>query len=228
MDPERRRVLRKLGIALAALAMGGCRGGREVGGDEPPSAAPVPPEVTPASESGWTRMRAAWVGLSELQGTAGDYEKGEALHAELLGRHQAALDELVAGGELREAVAGDMQVAYTEAATHVWNTVAPRMCYRPMPGPLYSREAKQSLADQSAALAEMAARSEIDEATVARARKAITRDMAFLALPSEERVAFNFDESRTYEQFLHLDSEASEDTQEAARILTEVLIGRRK
>jgi hypothetical protein len=226
MNPERRRVLRELGIALAALAAGGCcgqaalggEGGENLGGD----ATPAPPPPT-----GWDAVRASWRDLPSLQQAAEDYEKGEKVLAEMTGRHESALDELVKSGDLRKPVAADMQVAFSEAAFHVWRSYAPISCYEPTPWPVYDQDAKHSLASQAEALAKMAGASEIDAATVELARQAIERDIAFLTLPSGDQMAMQQTQSQTWTAFTDLELVVDEETKEAAHILTEVLLGQR-
>ncbi len=226
MDPQRRRVLRELGIALAALAAGGCCGQAALGGDggetpdDPSTPAPPPP-------TGWAAVRASWRDLPALQQAADDYEKGEKVLAEMTGRHESALDQLVKSGELRKPVAADMQVAFSEAAFHIWRSYAPISCYEPTPWPVYDQDAKHSLASQAEALARMAGTTEIDPATVDLARQAIERDIAFLTLPSGDQMAMQRAQSQSWTAFADLELTVDEEAKEAAHILTEVLLGQR-
>ena len=225
MDQDRRRLLRRLGIAMLALAAGGCRGGHAFGtGAE--DVTPGKP-ATPPPASDWTRLRESWTGLADLPKAIEEHEDDIELLTETTGRHRAILDALVAAGQLREPVAVDMQVAFAAAAHHVSWSVASPMCYRPMPGPQVDREAHQSLVDQAEVLSRMAGTAEIDEATLEVARKAITRDLTYLVMAVDEPNPFGMDKGRTYEDFVNLGNEASEDTKEAAQILTEVLLGQR-
>lgn len=226
MHEDRRRFLRRLGVTLAALAAGGCcspaaLGG--AGGDGPEGdSTPAPPPPT-----GWDAVRAAWRDLPSLQKAAEDYEGGEKVLAELTERHHEALDERVKAGDLRKAVADDMQVAYSEAAFHVWRSYAPISCYEPTPWPVYDQDAKHSLASQAEALAKMAGATEIDPATVDLARQAIERDIAFLTLPSGDQMAMQQAQSNSWTAFADLELAADEDAREAAKVLTEVLLGQR-
>lgn len=226
MDTERRRVLRKLGIALAALAAGGCCGPAALGGEGTEGlggdATPAPPPPT-----GWDAVRASWRDLPTLQEAAEDFEEGEKTLATLTERHRAALDALVTSGDLRKPVAADMQVAFAEAAHHVWRSYAPISCYEPTPWPVYDQDAKHNLATQAEALAKIAGASEVDAATVDLARQAIERDIAFLTLSSGDQMAMQRAQSQTWAAFADLELEVDEEAREAAHILTEVLLGQR-
>lgn len=228
MDPDRRRFLRRLGIAMAALAAGGCCGtaamsgtteGGGGGGTEP---TPAPPAT------GWDTVRAAWGDLPTLEKAAQGEDGGEKALAALTDRHQAALDEVVKAGELRKPVAGDIQAAFAEAAWHVWRSNTLMSCYEPpMPWQVHEQSAKHQLATQAASLAKMASTSDIDEATVAQAREAIERDIAFLTLAGDELATLQQAEAQTWRDFAELELEVDADAKEAAQILTEVLLGQR-
>lgn len=91
-------------------------------------------------------------------------------------RHAAALQGLVQCGELEASAASEIQAAFAEAVTHIQRQMS--LCYIMIPmesGP------RADLMRQVAVLEEMAAKSEIDPATVAQARAALERDVAWLA-----------------------------------------------
>ena len=102
-----------------------------------------------------------------------------------MANHRAALDELVAAGELDAAVADLVQEAYAAAVYHVWRSNAPITCYEPMMVD-YAPTSAAQLVQQSAVLAEMAAKGDLNPDTVAIVQKTIQHDLAFEALSREE------------------------------------------
>ena len=130
-----------------------------------------------ASESGCHLLRVAlrecWADLKnpELR-TYDDTAFAKALRE----RHAAALQGLVERGELEAAVADEIHAAFAQAIAHVQRQMA--LCYIMMPVESVPRS---DLMRQVAVLEEMAAKSEIDPATVAQARAALERDIAWLA-----------------------------------------------
>jgi len=91
-------------------------------------------------------------------------------------RHEDALAALVSGGELDAAVADELNTAFGQAVAHVQRQMA--TCYIMIPMEYFPRD---DLMQQAAALEEMAAKSDINPATVAQAQAARQRDMAWLA-----------------------------------------------
>ncbi len=225
MNENRRQFLRQVGIALAALAAGGCCGaavgGTEVPGDGGEAATPPPPQ-TP-----WARLRAAWTDLDRLKVQSDDWEAVEKLRDELVKRHESALKELVASGEVRQPVADDMQAAFAEAAYHVWRANAPISCYEPVPWPQYDIDAASNLAQQADTLEALAGTADIDPAVLEQARGAIRRDLEFLGLPSDQQHALQRANEQTWVSLAELDIEADPDAAEAADLLVEVLLGRK-
>jgi uncharacterized membrane protein YccC len=97
-----------------------------------------------------------------------DDPEGDALRA----RHRSTLDVLVAAGELTAAVAERFQVAFDEAVTHI--SLSQSMCYLIYPMEAFPRG---DLLGRAQALGDI--ETGIDTETVAQARAAIERDMAF-------------------------------------------------
>jgi hypothetical protein len=95
---------------------------------------------------------------------------------ELRRRHADALDALVVEADLHPTVAENIGIAFEQAMAHVQRQMA--SCYIALPPEFIPRE---ELVSQVAALEEMAATSEIDPSTVARAQEALERDIAWLA-----------------------------------------------
>lgn len=224
MSPNRREFMHTLGTVLASVLFGRCRLMRST----------LTPRTPPRRDEGpWDRVRGAWYDLELLALDAHDYDKGEQTRVRLLADHRAALDALVDRGEIDPDVADDLHLAFEGACHHVWRANAPITCYVPSIGPEYRIESSSDLARQADLLAEMADRSDIDEATVERARAAIERDIAFLALAPEDQRALidavmEAAEGRMdYPRLSELDLEVPPSSLEAARILVEVLLGER-
>jgi hypothetical protein len=228
MDGNRRQFLRQVGIALAALAAGGCCGTALGDADTPPGGEGDTPDVPPPPKTPWGQVRAAWADLDRLKEQPDDYEAVEKLRDDLVAKHHAALKELVAAGEVRKPVADDMQAAFSEAAHHVWRANAPISCYEPVPWPQYDIDAASNLAQQADALEELGGTSDIDPAVLEQARKAVQRDIEFIALPAGEQHALQRGNEQTWAGLFELELEANPDAAEAANLLVEVLLGRKE
>ena len=198
MTLTRRYFIRSVGIAVASLMMARCipSGGKD---DSPRG-----------------RLRHCWLRLDWLaQQAMGDYEQGEQARDELFAKHRAALDDLVAAGELDAAVADQMQVAFAEAAFHVWRSNAPITCYEGLPVEYVARD---DLIQQAELLREAA--SDLDPAVVEEVQAAIARDIAFLEAAAGPEAGFEL-----IEQFEAGEIEASPEAIEAARFLVDLLLG---
>jgi hypothetical protein len=115
-----------------------------------PAPTPTPtPALTPTPEcvpfeaegnSGRERLRNSWMSLDWLaqQATVG-LECGDQARVQLMGAHQAALQDLVEDGELQADVREYVQSAFDEAVYHVWRSHIPVSCYE-VAGPLYHPE----------------------------------------------------------------------------------------
>ncbi|MCP4538046.1 MAG: hypothetical protein GY832_12960 [Chloroflexi bacterium] len=221
MAPTRREFIKNVGVAFASLAMARC--------------------ICPIGEDGFTgskgdssqeRVRQSWMGLDWLaQKTQDwdDYERGEQALNQLVADHQAALDELVASGELDADVAGQVQTAFDAAAYHVWRSNAPITCYEPVMID-YKPTSSNQLAQQSELLTEMSESGDLDPNTVAQAQAAIERDIAFLNLSSAETQALYdelmaaADDSYAFPAFDELELEVTPEAVKAARFLVELLL----
>lgn len=208
MEPTRREFMRQVGVFLAGWLASGCAAPRT---PEPtpgpptmtcyeptavppspacysplPTPAPRPsptltcytptPSPTPtpmANNARWNALRTSWLELKNPQLQV--YEDTD-FSRRLRQQHAEALAALTEAGLLDAAVAADIQVAFEEAIAHIQRQQA--TCYIALP-PEYTP--RQDVLTQTAALTEMAQRSDIDPATVERARAALARDMAWLA-----------------------------------------------
>jgi hypothetical protein len=218
MTPTRREFIKSVGIAVAALVACRCdlpfRDGDD--GDTPRA-----------------RLRRDWSRFDWLAEEVSDWdnhERGEEARDELVADHRAALDALVAAGELEEAVADQVQEGFAAAAYHVWRANCGMTCYEPMAGPDYTPGSSNRLAQQAELLAEMADDGDIDQVTVAQAQAAIERDIVFLNLSGAELEAL-YDElveaagdSYHYPPFDELDLEITPEAAAAARFLVELLL----
>ena len=220
MTSTRREFIKGLGIAIASLVMARC--------------IPFGDEGDFTEDEGGSpraRLRSCWLQLDWLaQETRAAYERGDQAQHKLIADHRAALDALVAAGELDAAVADELDTAFSAAARHVYLASGAITCYTAMPPPDYSHVPQSQLARQADLLAEMAESSNLDSDVVAQAQTTIERDITFLKFSYEEKQAL-YDKLReaagdTYDfpSFDELDLEISPETAEAARFLVELLL----
>jgi hypothetical protein len=155
----------------------------------------------------WQEVRECWLDLQDPKLQSFDES---AFPAELLRQHAVAIDALTAGKALDPKVAHAITVAFEQAVFHIRRQMA--TCYIMLPPEFIPR---QDLTDQAAALAEMAERSDIDPATVDRARAALTHAMAWLA-------RFEAGQQPGMMQSI----KATPEEAEAARVLINVLLER--
>ena len=121
----------------------------------------------------WLALRGCWTELTHGKTpVTGD----EPLFGDLQQRHAQALEALVAGDELSAAVAEKVGVTFEQMLAHKEGLMG--LCYIAFPAEYFPR---QDLMDQIAALEEVAGRSDIDPATVARVGEALERNIARLA-----------------------------------------------
>jgi hypothetical protein len=177
---------------------------------------------------GRERLRATWQQLNDLAAeTTADFEGSEQKRDALVADHRAALDDLVAHGELAEAVAGPVQVAFEAAAYHVWRSNAPITCYAPVVID-YKPVSSDRLVNQAQLLAE---RDDLDPQTLAQAQAAIAKEIAFLNM-SQEEVDALYDQILSGQQsgqpipdFEDVDLDVPPQDLEAAQFLVGLLLG---
>ena len=211
MHSTRRDFIKGVGIAIASLVMARCV---PFGGDDSPR----------------VRLRNCWLQLDWLaQQTRKDFEQGDQKLDELVTDHRAALNDLVTAGKLDATVADQMQVAFTEAAHHVWRSNAPITCYEAVMVD-YTPASSGQLAQQADLLAEIAKSGDLDPDTVEQAHAAIERDIAFLNLSYAETQAL-YDEliraaggTHDFPSLDELDLDIPPEAAEAARFLVELLL----
>jgi hypothetical protein len=200
MRSTRRDFIKSVGIAIASLVMVRCI---PFGGDD----------------SSRGRLRNCWLRLDWLAQKTREtppekYEQGERARDKLVAEHRAALDDLIAAGELDAAVADQMQVAFDEAAFHAWRSNAPMTCYIAPPVEYVARD---DLLLQAEVLREAA--SDLDPAMVGEVQAAIARDIAFFEAATGPQAGYEL-----IEQFEAGEIEASPEAVEAARILVDLLL----
>ena len=212
MRSTRRDFIKGVGIAIASLVMVRC----------------IPFGSKDDSPRG--RLRNCWLRLDWLaQQTRKDFERGDQALDGLVADHRAVLNDLVTSGELDAAVADQMQVAFTEAAFHVWRSNAPITCYEAVMVD-YTPASSGQLAQQAGLLAEIAKSGDLDPATVTQAQASIERDIAFLNLSQAETQAL-YDElieaagdTHDFPSLDELDLDVTPEAAEAARFLVELLL----
>jgi hypothetical protein len=121
----------------------------------------------------------------------------------------------VAAGKLDESIAEQIQTAFAEAVFHIKRRCM-GTCYTMFPVLMHMR---RDLLEQANALTQ--ASSNLDPATVAQARAAITRDMAYF----ETIDAWENNYRWVKEQYGAAGPKPSPEAQKAARLLTELLLG---
>ncbi len=238
MAHTRREFIRSVGITLASLAMVRCTPAGDstpsinitptddTGGDStsPIEITPTDDTVvhsTPTASSGKTprdRLRICWMQLDWLakEAQSGDFEQSEQAKDLLIISHQVALNEMTADGQLDADVAGQVRIAFDEAAFHAWRNNAPITCYIALP---VEYGARGDLLQQANLLDEAAGH--LDPAVVEEVRAAIAQDLAlFEAADAEEPPDYN----ELTEQFEAAELEASPEAIEAARFLIELLL----
>jgi len=194
MTPTRREFIKRLGIALAAMAAGqhlfACR----------------------YADPDWETLRRCWAELNDQQYLIpyeGDQEKLGNWGKE----HQAALDNLVQRGRITQEAADNLEAAFRAAAGHINRTWIGGTCYIMDPVTLTSLKTGADLLRQTTLLEELSHSGSLDASTVALARAAIERDIAFL--------------EGEYEWTAFQDGSIEPDPSEieAARILVNLMLG---
>lgn len=198
MATSKRSFIRYVGLMLGSILATRCA---------PTCYTQTPPTPTPLSSGDplWEALRVCWMDLQDprLQ----TFEDTD-FTRELRRRHADALAALVAEEGLHPTVAENIGIAFEQGMAHVQRQMA--SCYMLIPPEFAPRE---ELVNQVAVLGEMAATSEIDPSTVARAQEALERDIAWLAEFEAGMVPEELD-----------DVHAGWEEVEAARILVELLL----
>jgi hypothetical protein len=170
MTSSRRDFIRGFGVALASLLATRCV--------KLPGSRPVAPGTN--SGSARERLRQCWLAFDWFAAEAkADYERGSQARSNLLEAHQVALGELVAGGDLAQPVADQVQSAFDGALNHLWARFSGVTCYTMTPLSMAFMGSRSQLLKQAALLADSP---DLDPDAVAQTQAALAREMAFLSL----------------------------------------------
>jgi len=228
MSISRRDFMKLVGVSVASLALTHCTF-IPAGCYAPLPASPYPTEPSTPKD----RLRRCWLSFGELaQATIEESNLGSTENTfgqQLVAEQRAALDELVAAGELTPSVADLVQEAYDAAVYHVWRSNVPMTCYEPMIVD-YAPVSAEVLVQQSSALGEIADESSIDPETLAKAQTALEHDMAFYALTDEEvntlynRIVTEWQsQGQSAPSFADVDLEITPDAEAAAQFIISLL-----
>jgi hypothetical protein len=231
MPATRREFLKFVGISLASLVTTRCLPSIDPTCYAPTPATSMPRTASPTSfptvtcymptrplptptfssafSARWIALRECWLSLNDARLNSPEDTKFEYT---LRQRHADALMALVAQKELDDTVANEIGIAFDQAVAHIRRQLV--TCYIALPPEFVPRE---DLMKQAAILTEMAQRSDIDPNTTTRARAAIERDMAWFAQFAPGKTPVKLDEVQ-----------ATATEMEAAQILAELLLGKKK
>ncbi len=232
MSISRRDFMKIFGAAAASLLVTRCKATTPT----PTCYEPLPPTALPPTAI--DRLRTCWQGFGDLaQATSADPGQGNGSYENAIGQqmmteHKAALNELLAAGEITQPVADLVQEAYDAAVYHVWRSNVPITCYEPV-WVDYAPVGANVLVKQADLLSEIASQGEIDPETLAKAQAALEHDMAFYELTDEEvHALYERIQAAAQEQgqpipaFDAVELEVSLDAQEAARFIIALLTGK--
>jgi hypothetical protein len=201
METTRRRFIRYVGVMIASLLSSRCQGSCYI----QTVVVPRTPDLDAILNEPWAMLRDCWLELDHpALKTIGDTDFTRTLRQ----RHTEALEGLVASGEMEAAVADEIEIAFEEVILHRQGQMS--TCYIALPPEFVPRE---DLLRQIEILEEIEATGEIEATTLARARAAIERDMAWLSAVPAWRIPGELEEV-----------ESDPVSVEAARILVELLI----
>jgi len=220
MSLTRRDLMKSLGCFIASMVLSGCLP-RDDKAD------------TPRDRLRLCWQRLDWLAEQTLEASKAKpgedaLKKSEDARTRLVADHRQALDELVVAGDLDQAVAAQVQVAFVAAAYHVWRSNAPITCYEPVMVD-YAPVTSAQLGQQAAILAQG---KDLDPSTVAQMQAAIARDIAFLTLTDTDRQELYTrliqasQKGQPIPQFDQLELEIPSDAAQAAQFLIELLWNR--
>ena len=225
MNLSRRDFIKLLGISAASALLTRCK--------------PTLPSALPNSVTDTARghLRDCWFAFDEVARQASQpiagYEFEDSYGQQLSAEHRAALDELIAYGEITASVADLVQEAYDTALYRVWRSNAPISCYLTFTiGLDYSSDVADSLVKQSETLEQLATQEWIEPSTLATARSALERDMAYFALTTQATSELYglydhfFEDHHYFPDIEALPLEISPDARAAAQFILDLLTGK--
>jgi len=226
MSASRRDFMKLVGISMASLLLTRCRFPVGVA-----CYAPLPPPTQDQTDR--DRLRNCWLRFDELaQRTRAAESEESPLGQELNAAHRAALDNLVAAGELSAPVADLVQEAYQAAVYHVWRSNVNITCYEPVIVD-YAPTGAALLVQQSEILNEIGLQDSLDPETLARAQAALEHDMAYFELSdAAEQALYDqilqaySDQGQPVPSFEALQLEITPEAKAAAQFIVDLLAGR--
>lgn len=251
MDISRRDFLKLFGISVASVMLTRCTPILPIPTVTPYKALPLTPTVTPptpivtcytalpptavtpAASSVRERLRQYWFSFDDLGRAILDSQNTDnIMGTQLVADHRAALDEIVARGELNPEVADLVQESYESAIQHIWRSNAPITCYLTAYGD-YTPSSAQVLVDQSIILEQVSADGTIDPSTLETARVALEHDMAFYTLTDQEVQALyeqlslqTQNSNLPLAEFNALPLDLTPEAREAAQFILDLLTGK--
>ena len=223
MSTDRRSFIKSFGVTLSSLVISGSLTGCKTKKTQINER--YEKEILLVSE--WSSLRRCWLDLYTLQEDIRNayriakqekrpdfFNVEENVKKERAARHQNALKVLVTSNHLDEAVAGHIQAAFEEGLYHIARSMA--TCYL---GPGFDYNVRRSLLRQADVLTDISG--DLDHHTIKRARAAIAQDMAYFEETKDE----NFNYKLLRESYEKGKLKASPEALEAARLLTQLLLG---
>jgi hypothetical protein len=231
MSISRRDFMKLVGVSVASLTLTRCRPFVSCYTPTPPPLCYAP--TAAPQPSARERLRRCWLRFGELaQATIEESDQGSTENTfgqQLVTEHRAALDELIAAGELAPVVTNLVQEAYDAAVYHIWRSNALMTCYEPMIVD-YAPVSAEALVRQSEALSGLAAQGNIDPQTLSNVQTALEHDMAYYALTDEEvdslydRLLAEWQtQQQTVPAFEDVNLEATPDAKAAAQFIINLL-----
>jgi len=251
MDLSRRDFLKLFGISVASIMLTRCKPIVPTPTVTPHKAPPLTPTVTPptpmvtcytampptpvtpAASSVRERLRQCWFSFDDLARSILDNQNTDnTMGTQLIADHSAALEEIVARGELTAEVADLVQESYESAIQHIWRSNAPITCYIAAYVD-YAPSSAQVLVDQSIILEQVSAGGTVDPSTLETARAALEHDMAFYTLTDQEVQALyeqlslhTQNSNQPLPEFNALPLDLTPEAREAAQFILNLLTGK--
>ena len=238
MSISRRDFMKFLGVSVASLLLTRCKKTLSpvttcygVALSDTPTPSPTPSPAAPASAR--LRLRQCWSSFDELAQQAirksQPTDTTDPFGRQLIAEHRAALDELVAAGEIAAPVADLVQEAYEAAVNHVWDSNIGLTCYTAVIVN-YTPVSASILVQQAETLSQIASQGSLEAETLARVQTSLEHDLAFYDLaPQDVQALYNqiikdyMDNGQPVPPFEELQFELTPDARAAARFILDLL-----
>ena len=230
MSISRRDFMKLFGIGMASILMTRCR---------PPITTcytPVAPPRQNENDTPRDRLRECWLSFGDLAQRTRDLANAgstdNAFSTQLADDHRAALNELVASGELTVSVADLVHEAYMAALYHVWRSNSLLSCYTPTVYVDYFPASANVLVEQSEILGGLYGQSTIDPQTLDKAQAALEHDLSYYDLNDADMQALydqlikDAQEGRESPSFEELPLDVTPDAKAAAQFIIDLLTGK--